>query len=264
MQGFPNNSLNPAHEPVYEFMQTVIDEMLELFPAGIFHIGADEVPLAAWSGSPLALDMLEKLAGPEMRKKHEAQLNQLGNHHGADEIEGSPTAILQAEFIRRVHQYISSKGAITGGWEEAAHGDIVDKAKTYLVGWRNVEVSAELAGRGYDMVVSPGQRYYLDMANNKDWAEPGAGWAGSSTPQETYEFEARAGWTPAQLEHLLGIQSCIWSESMTDRAIFDRLVFPRLSAIAESGWTLPERKSWERFSALVGLMPILYGNWSAE
>jgi len=262
VQGFPNNSLNPAHEAVYKFVETVVDEVLELFPAGIFHLGADEVPLAAWSGSPLALDMLEKLAGPAMREKHAKQFNQLGNHHGADEIEGSPTAILQAAFIRRVHDYISSKGAKTGGWEEAAHGDAVDKEKSYVIGWRNVEINAALAERGFDIVVSPGQRYYLDMANGISWAEPGAGWAGWSGPQETYEFEAREGFSEEGLKHLLGIQACIWSESMTDRAIFDRLVFPRLSAIAEAGWTLPERKSYDRFKALVGLMPIMYGHWA--
>ncbi|KQX35124.1 beta-N-acetylhexosaminidase [Devosia sp. Root436] len=264
VQGFPNNSLNPAHEPVYEFVETVIDEMLELFPAGIFHLGADEVPLAAWSGSPLALDMIEKLGGPDMRRKHEKQFNQLGNHGGADEIEGSPTALIQAAFIRRVHEIIKQKGAITGGWEEAAHGDAVDKDKAFVIGWRNVEINAELAERGYDIVVSPGQRYYLDMANGQAWAEPGAGWAGWSGPQETYEFESRAGMSEQGLKHLLGIQACIWSESMTDRAIFDRLVFPRLSAIAESGWTTPERKSWNRFKALVGTMPIMYGNWAAD
>jgi hexosaminidase len=262
VQGFPNNSLTPAHEPVYEFVETVIDEMLELFPAGIFHLGADEVPLAAWSGSPLALDMIEKLGGPEMRRKHEKQFNQLGNHGGADEIEGSPTALIQAAFIRRVHEIIKSKGAITGGWEEAAHGDAVDKDKAFVIGWRNVEINAELAERGYDIVVSPGQRYYLDMANGQAWAEPGAGWAGWSGPQETYEFESRAGMSERGLKHLLGIQACIWSESMTDRAIFDRLVFPRISAIAEAGWTLPERKSWPRFAAFAGLMPIMYGNWA--
>jgi len=261
VQGFPNNSLNPAHEPVYKFVETVIDEILDMFPANIFHLGADEVPLAAWSGSPLALDMLEKLAGPDMRRKHEKQFNQLGNHHGADEIAGSPTAILQAEFIRRVHKYIAGKGAITGGWEEAAHGDAVARDKAYVIGWRNVEVNAALAERGFDIVVSPGQRYYLDMANDISWAEPGAGWAGWSGPKETYEFEARAGFSEAGLKHLLGVQSCIWSESMTDRAIFDRLVFPRLSAVAEAGWTQPDRKSWPRFSAMVGLMPIMYGNW---
>jgi hexosaminidase len=264
VQGFPNNSLNPAHEPVYQFVETVVREVLDLFPAGIFHIGADEVPLAAWSGSPMALDLLEKLAGPEMRKKHEAQFNQLGNHHGADEIEDSPTAILQAYFIRRVHAIISAQGAITGGWEEAAHGDAVDKDKSFVIGWRNVEINAALAERGYDIVVAPGQRYYLDMANGESWVEPGAGWAGWSGPQETYEFEARAGISEKGLKHLLGIQSCIWSESMTDRAIFDRLVFPRLSAVAESGWTLPDRKSWERFKSIVGLMPIMYGHWADQ
>jgi len=264
VQGFPNNSLNPAHEPVYKFVETVIDEMLELFPAGVFHLGADEVPLAAWSGSPLALDMIERMAGPEMRRKHEAQYNQLGNHHGADEIEGSPTAIIQAAFIRRVHEYIKSKGAITGGWEEAAHGDAVDKDKAFVIGWRNVEINAQLAERGYDIVVSPGQRYYLDMANGVAWAEPGAGWAGWSGPQETYDFEPRQGMSEKGLSHLLGIQACIWSESMTDRAIFDRLVFPRLSAIAETAWTKPDRKSWDRFKALVGTMPIMYGHWAAD
>ena len=264
VQGFPNNSLNPAHEPVYRFVETVIDEVLELFPAAIFHLGADEVPLAAWSGSPLALDLLEQLAGPQMRRKHEAQFNQLGNHHGADEIEGSPTAILQAHFIKRVHAYITQKGARTGGWEEAAHGDAVSKEHSYVIGWRNVEVNAALAERGYDIVVSPGQRYYLDMANGVSWAEPGAGWAGWSGPRETYEFEAREGFSEAGLKHLLGVQSCIWSESMTDRAIFDRLVFPRLSAVAEAGWTLPERKNWERFAASAGLMPIMYGHWASE
>ncbi|MCF1741884.1 family 20 glycosylhydrolase [Paradevosia shaoguanensis] len=264
VQGFPNNSLNPAHEPVYKFVETVVDEVLELFPANIFHLGADEVPLAAWSGSPLALDMIEKLAGPAMRAKHEKQFNQLGNHHGADEIEGSPTAVLQSEFIKRVHKYIASKGAITGGWEEAAHGDAVAKESSYVIGWRNVEINKALAARGFDIVVSPGQRYYLDMANGISWAEPGAGWAGWSGPQETYEFDAGEGWGPEELKHLKGVQSCIWSESMTDRAIFDRLVFPRLSAVAEAGWTPRERKSWNRFKDIVGLMPIMYGNWAAE
>jgi len=264
VQGFPNNSLNPAHEPVYKFVEKVVDEVLELFPANIFHLGADEVPLAAWSGSPLALDMIEKLAGPAMRAKHEKQFNQLGNHHGADEIEGSPTAVLQSEFIRRVHKYIASKGAITGGWEEAAHGDAVAKESSYVIGWRNVEINKALAARGFDIVVSPGQRYYLDMANGISWAEPGAGWAGWSGPQETYEFDAGEGWGPEELKHLKGVQSCIWSESMTDRAIFDRLVFPRLSAVAEAGWTPRERKSWNRFKDIVGLMPIMYGNWAAE
>ncbi len=133
------------------------------------------------------------------------------------------------------------------------------RTNAYLFGWRTVEVSAALAGEGYDMVVCPGQVYYLDMANSPAWSEPGAGWAGWSDPEKLYRFDPVEGWTDAQKRHFLGVQSCIWSEPMTDRAVFDRLVFPRLSALAETGWTRPEHKSWERFEALVGLMPVLYG-----
>jgi len=109
--------------------------------------------------------------------------------------------------------------------------------------------------------VSPAQRYYLDMALCPDWSEPGAGWAGSSSAEETYLFNPSEGWTAAQLGHLMGIQACIWSERMADPAVFDRCVFPRLSAIAEAGWTRTDRKSWQRFASLCGMMPILYGHW---
>ncbi len=262
VQGFPNNCLNPARDETFQFLETVFDEIIELFPSKIIHIGADEVPIAAWSGSPQALAMLRKLAGDAVADAHAKLTNTISNHEGADEIDGSGAAILQAAFLERIQKFLASRGCVTGGWEEAAHGDVIEKSECYLVGWRSVETSASLAGAGYDVVVSPGQRYYLDMANSTAWSEPGAGWAGWSGPEETYMFNPTEGWTDAQRKQLLGVQACIWCESMTDRAIFDRLVFPRLSAIAEAGWTQHERKSWPRFKALAGMMPILYGNWA--
>lgn len=114
------------------------------------------------------------------------------------------------------------------------------------------------------MVVAPGQAYYLDMANGPDWHEPGAGWAGWSSPETTYAFEPTKGWSAAERAHFLGVQACIWSEPMTERGVFDRLVFPRLSAIAETGWTQPEHKDFGRFAGLVGLMPNLYGQREGE
>ncbi|MDR3471182.1 MAG: beta-N-acetylhexosaminidase [Devosia sp.] len=262
VQGFPNNCINPAREETYEILATIFDELIELFPSRIIHIGADEVPLGAWSGSPMALDRLRELGGEAMAAAHHKRLNVVTNTHGADDIEGSGAAVLQAMFLKRMQGLLAERGCLTGGWEEVAHGDVVDKQKVYLVGWRSVEVNAALAGRGYDVVVSPGQAYYLDMSQGTEWSEPGAGWAGWSSVEKTYEFEASQGWSEAQKQHLLGVQACIWSEPMTDRAIFDRLVFPRLSAIAEAGWTPQDRKSFARFAALCGLMPNLYGHWS--
>jgi len=263
VQGFPNNCLNPALPRTYEVMETILDELIALFPSKIIHVGADEVPLAAWSGSPLALDRLEAIAGRALRDAHAALKDTLGNTHGADAIEGSATALLQAEFLGRIQRFLASRGCVTGGWEEAAHGDVIDKDQSYLVGWRDVAISGRLAAEGYRMVVAPGQAYYLDMSQALDWEEPGAGWAGWSGPRETYDFDPVAGWTAAQLQNLLGVQACIWSEPMTDRAVFDRLVFPRLSAVAETAWTPWAAKSWDRFAALCGLMPNLYGHWEA-
>ncbi|MBN9219910.1 MAG: beta-N-acetylhexosaminidase [Mesorhizobium sp.] len=259
VQGFPNNCLNPAREETYQVLETIFDELIELFPSKIIHVGADEVPIGAWSGSPQALQRLREIGGEAIAQSHARRLGVVTNTHGADAIEGSGAALLQAQFLGRIQAFLASRGCITGGWEEAAHGNVIDKTKVYLNGWRNVEVCAALAGEGYDMVVNPGQVYYLDMANSPDWSEPGAAWAGWSEPETLYGFDPVKGWSEAQKEHFLGVQCCIWSEPMTDRAVFDRLVFPRLSALAETGWTEPGRKSWDRFKALAGLMPVLYG-----
>lgn len=264
VQGFPDNCINPAREETYRVLETIFDELIELFPSKIIHIGADEVPLGAWSGSPEALALLRDISGDAVAAAHAARLNVITNTHGADEINGSGAAVLQAEFLARIQAFLASRGCITGGWQEAAHGNVIDKAKSLLFGWRTVEASAALAGEGYDMVVCPGQVYYLDMANSHAWSEPGASWAGWSDPEKLYTFDPVEGWSDAQKKHLLGVQCCIWSEPMTDRGVFDRLVFPRLSALAETGWTLPERKSFRRFEALVGLMPILYGIYAEQ
>ena len=259
VQNFPDNCLNPAREETYDVLETVFAELIDLFPFRTIHVGADEVPLGAWSGSPQALAKLAEIGGDTMAEAHAGRLNAATHSHLAEAIEGSGAAALQALFLERIQKFLAGRGCITGGWQEAAHGDVIDKQASYLCGWRDPKISATLAGEGYAMVVCPGQAYYLDMAFNADWDEPGASWAGASTPEETYLFDPVAGWSTAQKKKLLGVQACIWSEPMLDPAVFDRLVFPRLSAIAETGWTQAEQKSWARFKASAGLMPVLYG-----
>lgn len=239
IQQFPNNCLNPAQPKLYPVLETILDELCALFPSRYFHLGADEVPGDAWASSQLA------------QQAHERRGT-------------SGAAALQAELLRHMQEFLAARGKITGAWEEAAHGGGLDKSQCYLVGWQNVAVSRTLAGQGYDVVVAPAQAYYLDMANSPDWHECGAAWAGWSSPETTYAFDPAAGWSAAERQHLLGIQGCIWSEPMHGPAIFDRLVFPRLSAIAETGWTAPERRDFRRFSQLAGLMPNLYRHREGE
>ena len=232
VQGFPNNALNPAIEETYVFLGKVFDEMVELFPSKLIHIGGDEVADNTWMASPLARRLMEK--------------------EGLDGTFG-----LQSHFMKRIQKMLAERGRSMAGWDEVSHGGGVDPDGTLLMAWRAPEVGVELAKEGYDVVMTPGQAYYLDMVQDEAWQEPGASWAGTVPPHHTYHYEAVGDFPEDLKPRFRGVQACIWTEHFLNRNYFNHLVFPRLPAVAEAAWTPRERKDWDRFSALVRLSPTL-------
>jgi hexosaminidase len=232
VQGFPNNALNPAIEETYVFLGKVFDEMVELFPSKLIHIGGDEVADNTWMASPLARKLMEK--------------------EGLDGTFG-----LQSHFMKRIQKMLADRGRSMAGWDEVSHGGGVDPDGTLLMAWRAPEVGVELAKEGYDVVMTPGQAYYLDMVQDEAWQEPGASWAGTVPPHHTYHYEAVGDFPEDLKPRLRGVQACIWTEHFLNRDYFNHLVFPRLPAVAEAAWTPRELKDWDRFSALVRLSPTL-------
>jgi len=225
IQGYPNNAINPGLPQTYKFIETVVEEISDLFPSEFIHVGGDEVDENSWMQSPA----VEKL------------MNEEG-------LNG--TMQVQAHFLGKVQKMIKKKGKITAGWDEVSHGGGIDKADgTLLFAWQKPEVGIELAEQGYDVVMTPGQAYYLDMAQSEEWQEPGASWAGTASPQTTYEYEAAGDFPEEHLERLKGVQACIWSEHLISKELFNHMVFPRLNAIAEAGWTHSKNKDWLRFAA---------------
>lgn len=232
VQGFPNNALNPAIELTYDFLGKVFDEMVELFPSRLLHIGGDEVAANTWMASPLARKLMEQ-----------------------EGIEG--TFGLQSYFMKRIQGMLSERGRQLAGWDEVSHGGGVNPDGTLLMAWQKPEVGVELARQGYDVVMTPGQAYYLDMVQDEAFQEPGASWAGTVPPKHTYTYEAVGEFPPELAARMRGVQACIWSEHFINRDYFNHLVFPRLGAIAEAAWTPKENKSWLRFAAISPLMPKL-------
>jgi hexosaminidase len=232
VQGYPNNALNPAVPPTYDFLEKVFDEMVELFPSQYIHIGGDEVADGSWLASPQARKLMER--------------------------EGiSGTFGLQSYFLKKVKQMLTARGRKLVGWNEVAHGGGVGTDGTLLMAWENPKVGIELAREGYDVVMTPGQAYYLDMAQADAWQEPGASWAGTATPGHTYAYEAEGEFPEELKSRMKGVQACIWSEHFLSRSYFNRLVFPRLPAIAEAAWTPKHKKDWLRFAAIAPLSPML-------
>ena len=230
IQGFPNNALNPAMEETYVFLEAVFAEVARLFPSPWLHVGGDEVAEDAWLGSPLARALMAE--------------------HG-----WSDSHQLQSHFLKRVQAILRRLGRRTGAWEEAALGGGVAADRAYLVAWRRSESGRALAEAGYDVVLAPAEHVYFDMAQRDDFSEPGASWAGTVPLSATYGFDPGGDWPEALRARLVGVQSCLWSENLGDRALFDHLVHPRLSALAETAWTPAAGKSWPRFLATHPLMP---------
>jgi hexosaminidase len=112
-----------------------------------------------------------------------------------------------------------------------------------------------LAEAGYDVVLAPAEHAYFDMAQSDEFWEPGMSWAGTVPLAASYGFDPGGDWPEAIKGRLIGIQCCLWSENLCDRALFDHLLNPRLSAIAETGWTPRAGKRLDRFLAIHPLMP---------
>lgn len=232
VQGYPNNSWNPGVPETFVVLERIIDELCEIFPSRHFHIGGDEVAKNAWLESPKARILMQR--------------------------EGlSGTFELQSWFLKKIKDMLTARGKVLVGWNEVAHGGGVPPEDTLLMAWENPQVGIELAEQGYDVVMTPGQAYYLDMVQGPDWLENGAGWAGPVPPAKTYAYEAEGEFPEALRPHMRGIQACIWCEHFTTTAWFNDLVFPRLSAVAEAGWTETANKDWLRFAAQVRLHPTL-------
>ncbi|MEO8531694.1 MAG: family 20 glycosylhydrolase [Deltaproteobacteria bacterium] len=232
VQGYPNNSWNPGMPETFVVLEKIIDELCAIFPSRHFHIGGDEVAKNAWLESPKARILMQR--------------------------EGlSGTFELQSWFLTKIKAMLTARGKVLVGWNEVAHGGGVPPEDTLLMAWENPSVGIELAKAGYDVVMTPGQAYYLDMVQGPDWLENGAGWAGPVPPEKTYMYEAEGDFPDDLRARMRGIQACIWCEHYTTKDWFNDLVFPRLSAVAEAAWTEKSNKDWLRFAAQVRLHPTL-------
>ncbi|MEX0969323.1 MAG: family 20 glycosylhydrolase [Paracoccaceae bacterium] len=226
VHGFSNNALNPGLPATMAFVNTVLGELLQIFPAKVFHLGGDEVAPGAWATSPAA-----------------QRLNPRNSN------------AIQSAFMRHCQARLADKGRIMGGWDECAQGGGVAAESALLFAWQSADLAKMLTNDGYSVTFTPATAYYMDIAQSHGWADTGASWAGMTPALKTYETEPAAGVDlPAKLA---GVQACIWSETLVSKAIFNHQVFPRLCAVAETGWSLPAAKDWPRFAALSAYFPRL-------
>ncbi|RXJ73173.1 beta-hexosaminidase [Veronia nyctiphanis] len=220
IQQYSDNVLNPGLDATYEVLETILDEVCELFPSPMVHLGGDEVPEHVWEKSPACLKKQKELGLDDVRE--------LGRH-----------------LFRHLQDHLRKRGKNTGCWEEAIDGKKVDE-QAFIYTWSSPEKIAQALSGDYPVVACPAQFTYFDMAVNNDIHETGVLWANPVSLKKTYSFEPTFGLTD-NIDKIVGTQALVWTEFVKDKATLDYLNYPRLFALSEVAWTQESNKDFGAF-----------------
>ncbi len=220
-----------GNEKTFVFLENVLSEIIDIFPSTHIHIGGDEASKEHWK---------------KCRKCQE----RIKNEGLKDEAE------LQSYLIRRIEQYLHSKGRMLIGWDEILEGGLEKSA--IVMNWRSENIGIEAAQAGHKVILTPGKYTYFNGYQASPDKEPEA--MGSFLPLENvYAYNPVPDSLSAEyIGNIWGVQSCLWAEYIPTEDLAEYMLYPRLLALAEVAWTNPQNKSWESFKRRVNLsIPIL-------
>ena len=218
--GIRNEVFCAGNETTFEFLENVLEEVLELFPGEYIHVGGDECPKDRW----------------ENCTKCQARIREEGLQ---DEHE------LQSYFIKRMEKFLAANNRRLIGWDEILEGGLAPNAT--VMSWRGEEGGIAAAKSGHDVVMTPYGYTYFDYYQADPENEPLA--IGGLLPvDKVYAYDP----VPAELNqeqrhHILGVQGQVWTEYIPTPEKAEYMAFPRACAMAEIGWTPLDRKDFDEF-----------------
>ena len=221
----------PGNEKTFEFWEGVLEEVAELFPGEIIHIGGDECPRDVW----------KKCKKCQARMKKE-KLKEEGD--------------LQNYVVHRIEEFMKTKGKRILGWDEILEGDV---SKTAIVmSWRGKKGGIEGAKRGNEVVMVPNDYAYFDYYQAKPVENEPFGIGGYVPVEKVYSLDPTEGLTPEEGEKIIGVQANLWAEYIKTFSHAQYMLLPRMAAIAEVGWTPLARKDYDNFLKRAKLMTQRY------
>jgi hexosaminidase len=163
-------------------------------------------------------------------------------HIGGDEVE-KLTHDQYARFIERVEQIVIKNGKRMVGWSEIATANI--QASSIVQHW--IPDSSHVhAARGGQVILSPATKVYIDMKYDSSTVL-GLDWAALIEVRTAYDWEPATLYSKLPERAILGIEAPLWSETVEKLSDYEFMAFPRLTAVAELGWSPASSRSWENF-----------------
>lgn len=229
---------NPAS---LDLFKDIMDEVCDLFPGKYIHLGGDECVKDRWKACPKC-----------QRKIRELGLKDVGRYSKED--------YLQSWFMGEVASYVQSKGKRVIGWDEILEGVPMDDS--VIMSWRGTEGGITAARMGHDVVMTPTSDMYFDQSQTLASQLEEIPVGGFINVMKVYSYEPLpASLTPEQQKHILGCQANVWCEYMPEERIRQYQILPRLAALSEVQWTMPERKNYKDFLKRLPKMLSIYDHY---
>lgn len=234
IQGYTENAINPALDATWALLEPLSLEIASLFPINILHLGCDELAPNTWDGSP-AVNALKAREGLSTR----------------DDV--------QAWAMHRLGLFLAKYGIRSAAWEEAARGKgggIGNNA--ILFSWTGQGPGIEAARAGYDVVMSPAQNVYLDMAHTNDPGDWGACWAAFVSLEDTINWKPVPVGAEDIAHRIIGVEGCFWSEFTTSDTEMMPMLAPRILGVACKAWHINDSLTGPGLRSLAGHYAALF------
>lgn len=227
---FADFTFNVGKEQTYTYLTNILREVSGLFPSKYIHIGGDEVFYGsdAWNRDPYVQKMMRR--------------------HGLKTIKDA-----EGYFINRMTDSLRYLGKKVIAWDDVLDFKL-DKESNIICWWRHDRPQSlrKSLDAGYQTILCPRKPMYYDFIQHESH-KCGRIWDGFCPLEDVYAFPdawyENWGLTENDMATVMGIQSNLWTELVHNRDRFDFMIFPRLCALAESAWTLPQNKNFEDFSS---------------
>ena len=211
-----------GNEATFRFIENVLLEVMDVFPSKMIHIGGDEANKEHWKNCPKCRQRMED--------------------EGLADVDE-----LQSYMIRRICRFVESHGRRIVGWDEILQGGLAPGAT--VMSWRGEQGGIDAMAMGHDVIMTPGRYCYLDHAQDAPFKEPES--IGGYLPLDSvYVYDPALKVIKGDSSgNLLGIQGNLWSEYVVTDEHAEYMYWPRALAIAETGWSMPQKKDLKNFRA---------------
>ncbi|MEL6589292.1 MAG: family 20 glycosylhydrolase, partial [Bacteroidota bacterium] len=152
-------------------------------------------------------------------------------------------------FIERMQEIVHKHGKVMVGWDEIVNAKLDQSSIPQF--WDSEENAKAAVAQNTKVIMSPAKRVYLDMQYDST-TQYGLHWAAYIEVDDSYNWEPTTYTEGIGREDIFGIETPLWSETVTNIDEAEYMIFPRLPGIAEIAWSPAEVRDWETYKVRLG------------